>query len=103
LTDEIYVLWSGAPDDWKPLNHSCDPNAWLDGLNLVARRRIQSGEQITADYGTFCNESLEPFVCSCGSPECRGTIRGTDYRSSFVHRYGEHVSDYVRSRRKQIS
>ena len=24
------------PEDWKPINHACDPNAWLDGLNLTA-------------------------------------------------------------------
>lgn len=99
LTDEIYVLWSSNPEDWKPINHSCDPNAWLDGLNLTARRSIQAGEQITMDYATFSNECMDQFVCACGSPDCRGTIRGTDYRESFITRYGEHVSDYVRTKR----
>ena len=101
VTDEIYVMWSADPEDWKPINHSCDPNSWLDGLNLTARRRIGVGEQITMDYGTFCNESLEDFECSCGSPDCRGTIRGGDYRKAFIERYGEHVSDYVRNKREK--
>jgi hypothetical protein len=26
-------------------------------------------------------------------------VRGTDYREAFVERYGDHVSDYVRSKR----
>jgi D-alanine-D-alanine ligase-like ATP-grasp enzyme len=100
VTDELYVIWSDDPEQWKPINHSCDPNAWLDGLNLTARRRIAAGEQITMDYATFCNESLEQFACSCGSPDCRGIIRGTDYRKSFIEHYGEHVSDYVRMQRR---
>jgi len=99
ITDEIYVMWSSNPDDWKPINHSCDPNAWLEGLNLTARRHIAAGEQITMDYGTFCNESLEPFGCTCGEPGCRGVIRGTDYRGSFIECYNGHVSDYVRGKR----
>jgi D-alanine-D-alanine ligase-like ATP-grasp enzyme len=102
VTDETYIMWSGDPEDWRPINHSCDPNAWLEGLNLTARRRITAGEQITMDYGTFCNESLESFSCDCGSPECRGVIRGTDYLETFIERYGEHVSDYVRTKRSKL-
>jgi hypothetical protein len=100
ISDELYVIWSNDPERWKPINHSCDPNAWLDGLNLTARHKIAAGEQITIDYATFCNESLEEFTCSCGSPDCRGIIRGTDYRKSFLERYGDHVSDYVRTHRR---
>ncbi len=99
LTDEVYVMWSSDPEHWKPLNHACDPNAWLDGLNLVARRAIAPGEEITMDFATFCNETMPAFECACASPHCRGTIRGTDYREPFVARYDGHVSDYVRSKR----
>lgn len=99
LTDEVYVMWSDDPEQWKPLNHSCDPNTWLAGLDLVARRTIQPGEQITIDYATFCNESMEAFACTCGAPDCRGIIRGDDHRQAFIAKYGSHVSDYVRSRR----
>ena len=99
LTDEIFVSWSQEPEHWKPINHSCDPTAWLAGLNLVARRKITRGKEITMDYATFCNEFMTEFECSCGAPECRGMIRGTDYREPFMERYGDHVSDYVRTRR----
>lgn len=99
LTDEVWVMWHPDPDDWKPVNHACDPNAWLDGLDLVARRAIAPGEEITMDYATFCGEAMPAFDCTCGAPTCRGTIRGTDYRAPFVARYGLHVSDYVRTRR----
>ena len=99
LSDEIWVMWSNDPNDWKPINHSCDPNAWLDGLNVTARRRIAAGEEITLDYATFCNETMLEFPCACGSVNCRKTIRGTDYREPFIAAYGEHVSDYVRTKR----
>jgi D-alanine-D-alanine ligase-like ATP-grasp enzyme len=99
LSDEVFVSWSSDPEQWKPINHSCDPNAWLEGLNLVARRAIKPGEEITTDYATFYNERMDAFVCHCGADICRGVIRGSDYREEFVERYGDHVSDYVRSKR----
>ena len=99
LTDEVFVSWSPDPEHWKPINHSCDPNAWLEGMDLVARRRIKAGEEITIDYATFYNERMDDFVCHCGARDCRGIIKGTDYREEFVERYGDHVSDYVRSKR----
>jgi D-alanine-D-alanine ligase-like ATP-grasp enzyme len=103
LTDEIYVMWSDDPLQWKPMNHSCDPNTWLDGLNLVARRRITAGEQIAIDYATFSNESLEQFRCNCGAKDCRGLVEGSDFRQPFLNTYGRHISDYVRTKRGQSS
>jgi D-alanine-D-alanine ligase len=99
LTDEVFVSWSHDPEHWKPINHSCDPSAWLEGLNLVARRKITPGKEITMDYATFCNEFMEEFACTCDAPDCRMRIRGTDYKEPFMERYGDHVSDYVRTRR----
>jgi D-alanine-D-alanine ligase len=99
LTDEIFVSWSHEPEHWKPINHSCDPNAWLSGLDLVARKPIPAGSEITMDYATFCNEAMAEFECACGASDCRRIIRGTDYKESFMDRYGDHVSDYVRAKR----
>ena len=70
---------------------------------MVARRRIKKGDEITLDYATFHNEQMPTFECSCGTPKCRGTIRGDDYLEDFVKRYGDHVSDYVRSKRAELS
>jgi D-alanine-D-alanine ligase-like ATP-grasp enzyme len=100
LTDEIFVSWSHDPEHWKPINHSCDPSAWLEGLNLVARKKIIPGKEITMDYATFCNESMDEFRCACAAVDCRQTIRGSDYKEAFMERYGDHVSDYVRMRRQ---
>lgn len=33
--------------------------------------------------------------------EFRKTIKGTDYLEPFVEKYGEHISDYVRTKRRQ--
>lgn len=98
LTDEVFVMWSRDPEDWKPINHACDPNAWLEGLDVVARRDIQPDEEITMDYATFCGDDMEAFDCACGSAGCRGRIRGSDYRTGAANAYGCHVSAYVRSR-----
>ena len=101
LTDEVWVMWSDDPEDWRPLNHSCDPNAWLDGLDVVARRPIAAGEEITLDYATFYGEAMPDFACTCGAAACRGTVRGTDHLGPIVVPYGAHVSDYVHARRAE--
>ena len=99
LTDEVWVTWDPDPERWKPINHSCDPSAWLEGLDVVARRDLAPGEEITLDYATFYNELMPSFECGCGADRCRGTIRGDDYLQPFVEEYGDHVSDYVRQKR----
>jgi D-alanine-D-alanine ligase len=102
LTDELWVVWSHDPEDWKPLNHSCDPSAWLHGLDVVARRPLAPGDEITMDYATYYNELMPSFECDCNTMDCRGTIRGEDYLEDFVDRYGDHVSDYVRRERARL-
>lgn len=95
LTDETWVIWSEEPEDWTPINHSCDPNTWLEGLNLVARQPILSGQEITIDYASYGNNILAPFTCRCGTPACRGEVREDDHLQPFMERYGSHLSDYV--------
>jgi D-alanine-D-alanine ligase len=77
LCDEVFILWSDDPRDWAPQNHSCDPNTGYDGLDVVALRDIQAGEELTLDYATFCNETAAAFECRCGAPNCRGLVQGT--------------------------
>jgi hypothetical protein len=71
-------------------------------LNLVARRNLVPGEQITIDYAAFRNETMADFVCTCGAPNCRGIICGNDYQQDFVAHDGLHVSDYVRNRSRVL-
>ncbi len=103
LTDEVWVMWHDDPEDWRPINHACDPTAWIDGLNLVARRPLAAGEEVTVDYATFYGAAMPDFACTCGSTNCRDTIRGSDHLGPFVVSYGDHVSDYVRARRRAVA
>ena len=77
MSAETFVLWDREPSSWAPQNHSCSPNTAYAGLDVVALRDIAHGEELTLDYERFCNENMEPFECSCGSPACRGFIHGT--------------------------
>jgi uncharacterized protein len=64
--------------EWNParfLNHSCAPNGEAvceDGrVWIVALRDIQSGEEITFNYGYDLADYAE-HPCQCGAPECVG-------------------------------
>ena len=72
---EHYLGPSGDLDDL--VNHSCEPNAGFHGgLDLVARRDIAPGEEITMDYGAVIDEADFPgMTCLCGAARCRGAIR----------------------------
>ena len=96
LNDEVLVTWSSDPAQWSPINHSCDPNAWLEGLDLVARRPIEPGEEITVEYATFVAGKGASFDCHCGADACRGTVTPEDWRLPEIRRhYGEHCSAYI--------
>lgn len=101
LSEEVFAVWSDRPEDWRPIDHSCDPTSWLDGLDLVARRAVRAGEAITLDYATFSGPTMENFVCACGAASCRKIVRASDHLEPWLEvRYGEHVSDYVRHARR---
>jgi hypothetical protein len=62
------------------LEHSCDPNVFLDlsELWLWALKDIHSGERLTMDYAATEDKLLHQFACTCGSSHCRGWITGYD-------------------------
>jgi D-alanine-D-alanine ligase len=104
LAGDVYGIWSEDPGDWRPINHGCDPNTWLDGLDLVARRNIAEGEHLTVDYATFCGPGMKSFPCVCGAGICRNVICGTDcFLPEIAERYGERVSPFVRAARDNHS
>jgi hypothetical protein len=73
----VYAIWENEPRTWRPINHSCDPNlCFAEGysLNVIARRDIAKGEDLTLDYATFCDLTMQPFQCFCRSAMCRGRI-----------------------------
>lgn len=84
ISDDVWVIWGEKPEEWRPINHSCDPNSWFAGLNIVARRDIKKNEQITLEYATYCGSNMVPFTCHCGSPKCRVQIQPTDFMEPWV-------------------
>jgi SET domain-containing protein len=58
------------------INHCCTPNMEtriLKGHILYfSKRKIKKGEELTIDYRF--DKNVEKVLCSCGVPECRGTI-----------------------------
>ncbi len=81
-------------------NHSCDPTAWhLDAYTIGLRRAVAAGEEITVDYATQSGLPGWTMECRCGSPSCRGTLTGDDWRRpELQQRYGEHWVPLLRSR-----
>lgn len=61
-------------------NHSCDPNIGVQGqIVFVALREVAPGEELSHDWATTDDLDYE-MTCNCGSPLCRGTITGQDWR-----------------------
>ena len=78
------------------INHSCDPNIWMDGdTHLVARRDIPAGEEITGDFVVWDMISIiDP--CRCGSPHCRGRFTNQDWKLPELQaRYQGHFLPYI--------
>jgi hypothetical protein len=100
IDEDLYLadpVGAPAPEDYS-MNHSCDPNVWMAGaFTLTARRRIEPGEEITADYALWLYDvdwTLE--TCQCGSPLCRGRVSGADWRLPELQaRYAGHFTPYI--------
>ena len=73
---DVYAIWDADPMEWAPWNHSCDPSTEYRGLDVVARRALAVGEELTLDYATMLNDQSESFPCTCGAANCRGTVSG---------------------------
>lgn len=69
------VVLQGYPE--RHVNSSCDPNAYArrtrGGGVVVARRRIEAGEEITCDYIIDCHGGIV-WRCNCGSARCRRVV-----------------------------
>ena len=63
------------------LNHSCDPNVILDteNLQMVARRDIEQGEELSFFYPSTEWEMDAPFICLCGSANCIHVVAGARF------------------------
>ena len=82
------------------INHSCDPNAGLEGsISLVALRDIEAGEEVCYDYAMADSNPHLGFECTCGSPLCRHKVTGDDWRNLRLQQaYEGHFSPYLQRR-----
>jgi hypothetical protein len=76
IDDDKHI--EGTEDSNAFLNHSCEASAYVDwdAVCLRAVKAIPAGAEITCNYLTTDYELHSPFHCRCGSPRCKGTIRG---------------------------
>lgn len=86
--DDCRVLsWDIA----KYVNHSCASNTLSTGYGFeIAVRDIQTGEQITDDYGMLNIE--RQMACLCGEHHCRHVIGVNDF-----HHHAKHWDARVKS------
>jgi hypothetical protein len=94
-----------SDDEYEPVmlfvNHSCEPNLGFSGnVVLVAMRAIDPGEELTVDYCLFDSVG-GTMACRCGTPACRGTVTGEDWRLPELRaRYAGWFSTYLAERQK---
>lgn len=85
LSPGRWIDGQGADNLARLANHSCDPNAEAvaagDRVQLVARRQVSAGEEVTFDYGFGLADALN-HPCRCGAPGCPGRIVAEPLRPS---------------------
>ncbi|NJK32862.1 MAG: SET domain-containing protein [Deltaproteobacteria bacterium] len=103
IDEDLYMVSTvEGPGDW--FNHSCQPNAGLQGqLSLIALHSIERGEEVCYDYAMSDGSSYDEFACACGAQLCRGRVSGDDWRLPELWlRYGGHFSPYLQRRIDQL-
>jgi len=96
---DLYGIEEKGDDLDYFINHSCDSNTWMkDAYTLVARRDIEVGEEITADYALWEADPdfISKWECHCGSPICRHKVTGKDWQLPEIQeRYTGHFSPLI--------
>ena len=100
IEEGLYSATIGGAETADFINHSCDPNLGLRGqITLVALRDIDVGEEVCFDYATTDCTPYDEFECRCGSPHCRGTVRGDDWKlPELWAKYAGYFSPYLQRR-----
>lgn len=101
---ENWYLASMQPDLADRVNHSCNPNAGMQGeRSLVAMRNIFPGEEICFDYAMSDSNPYDEFECVCGAPNCRGRFTSKDWLyPELWKRYAGYFSPYLQHQIDQI-
>ncbi|HVN53400.1 MAG TPA: SET domain-containing protein [Anaerolineaceae bacterium] len=104
VEEDHYLVPSREDEEADFFNHSCEPNAVLNGqITLVALRDITAGEEVCFDYATCDGSPYDEFECGCGTLSCRKRISGEDWRRPELwERYAGHFSPYLQRRIDRI-
>ncbi len=63
---------------------------------MVTRRAVAADEELCFDYAMTDSDDYDEFTCCCEAAECRGIVRGTDWkRSELQDRYAGWFSSYL--------
>jgi SET domain-containing protein len=105
IAEDLFLM-ALTDDEYEPVmlfvNHSCEPNVGFRGnVVLAAMRDVAAGDELTTDYALF--DSVpgpdDALACSCGTPSCRGTVGGDDWRDPVLQqRYAGWFSTYLADR-----
>lgn len=98
--EEDFFLAGISADGADYMNHSCEPNAGLQGqIVLVAMRDILPDEEICFDYAMTDGSDYDEFECHCGAPTCRKRVTGNDWRiPALREKYRGYFMPYLQKR-----
>ena len=74
--------------------------------DLVARRDIPAGVEVTADYALWEDniDKVSSWECQCGKAECRGRVTGKDWQLPSVReKYQKHFSPLINKRIERLT
>ena len=85
-------------DDY--ISHGCGSRANVyvpfPALEYRALRPIEAGEECFLDYTTCEDDMSTSFECSCGAPDCYGSVRGWNYLTAEQKRFiGDRKAPYL--------
>lgn len=104
VTRDLYIEQSILGEFGRAcINHSCESNVGFCGQIVIeAKRRIEIGEELVIDYGTFLDEdSMAIPDCKCGSLYCRKYITCKDWLSKkFQSKNKKYLAYHIQKRIK---
>ena len=104
ITDELFYSSTSEAEHLDILigfNHSCEPNAYVDGQVLLrAMRDIETGEEVTVDYAMYFTSDTMEFDCKCQAASCRKHIKPSiDWRNPKLQtKYKGYFTDFIQEK-----
>lgn len=91
IEENRHLEGPGELDDF--LNHSCEPNGYINFKDLTFRalHNIKKEEEITFNYLTTEWDMANKFECYCGAEKCFRQIKGFKYLTLEQKKSLEHL------------